>query len=148
MVVQRTPPQVRRSPRKGSVVPSEAPVTSQPQETSRIVSSTPSTSSRIEPSTPVPHTAASDFPSLDQMAAVSKEQRSVTRPSANRAAFAASFPATSLAQVPSSLPRPTAPVRTIRMDESSDDNQRARAARSSGSTPGRAPYLAVIASER
>lgn len=112
-------------------MPSEAPVTSQPQETSRIVSSTPSTSSRIEPSTPVPHTAASDFPSLDQMAAVSKEQRSVTRPSANRAAFAASFPATSLAQVPSSLPRPTAPVRTIRMDESSDDNQRARAARSS-----------------
>ncbi|KAJ9478468.1 hypothetical protein PHBOTO_002022 [Pseudozyma hubeiensis] len=132
MVVQRTPPQVRRSPRKESSQPPEAPFSSQSsQKIGKVVSSTPSTASRAVPSTPVPHNGASDFPSLDQMAAVSKEQRSVTRPTTNRAAFAASFPATSSNHVPSSLPRPTAQVRSIQTEQISDDNQRTRAARSS-----------------
>ncbi|GAC96514.1 hypothetical protein PHSY_004094 [Pseudozyma hubeiensis SY62] len=132
MVVQRTPPPVRRSPRKGSSQPPEAPLSSQSsQRIGKIVSSTPSTLSRAVPSTPVPHNGASDFPSLDQMAAVSKEQRSVTRPTTNRAAFAASFPATASNHVPSSLPRPTAQVRSIQTEQESDENQRSRAARSS-----------------
>ena len=75
------------------------------------------------------HAAASDFPSLDQMAAVSKEQRSAGRPT-NRAAFTASFPASSSNTVPSSLPRPVHTHR-IQLDSDSDDNQRPRAARSS-----------------
>ncbi|SJX61552.1 uncharacterized protein SRS1_12537 [Sporisorium reilianum f. sp. reilianum] len=134
MVVQRTPPPVRRSPRKGSVPPSETSLSqsSQPQKIGKIVASTPSTASRAEPSTPVAHPAASDFPSLDQMAAVSKEQRSVSRPTTNRAAFAASFPAsTSSNHVPSSLPRPAAQVRSIQHDNQLDEQQRSRAARSS-----------------
>ncbi|TKY86627.1 hypothetical protein EX895_004266 [Sporisorium graminicola] len=134
MVVQRTPPPVRRSPRKGSAPPSDTPLsqTARSQHGAKVVSSTPSTASRAEPSTPVAHPAASDFPSLDQMAAVSKEQRSASRPTANRAAFAASFPAaTSSNLVPSSLPRPAAQVRSIQSDNQHDDHQRSRVARSS-----------------
>ncbi|EST07451.1 hypothetical protein PSEUBRA_002524 [Kalmanozyma brasiliensis GHG001] len=138
MVVQRTPPPVRRSPRKEAAAVTQAPFSSQPplssqaQKIANTIASTPSASSRAEPFTPVPHNAASDFPSLDQMAAVSKEQRSVTRPTANRAAFAASFPASSSNTVPSSLPRPTAQLRSTQLinDENNHD-QRSRAARSS-----------------
>ncbi|CDR87127.1 uncharacterized protein SPSC_00253 [Sporisorium scitamineum] len=134
MVVQRTPPPVRRSPRKGSVPPSETSLSqsSQAQKIGKIVAATPSTASRAEPSTPLASAAASDFPSLDQMAAVSKEQRSVSRPTTNRAAFAASFPATTSSNlVPSSLPRPAAQVRSILPENQHDDNQRSRVARSS-----------------
>ena len=126
MVVQRTPPPVRRSPRKESAPPPESA-----QKIGKIVSSTPSTASRAVPSTPVPHAAASDFPSLDQMAAVSKEQRSISRPTTNRAAFAASFPATNSNFVPSSLPRPAPQLRSTEIQGQLDDNQRSRAARSS-----------------
>ncbi|KAJ1028794.1 hypothetical protein NDA16_001959 [Ustilago loliicola] len=63
------------------------------------------------------------------MAAVSKEQRSASRP-ANRAAFAAAFPATSFNHVPSSLPRPAAQVHRVQSSDA-DENQRQRAARSS-----------------
>ncbi|SPO24654.1 uncharacterized protein UTRI_01620_B [Ustilago trichophora] len=135
MVVQRTPPPVRRSPRKEASA-SEASFTSfssqtsQPRKIGKLANSTPSAASRAEPATPVQHAAASEFPSLDQIAAVSKEQRSASR-SNNRAVFTASFPATSSNTVPSSLPRPTAQVHRIHLDSDSDDNQRPRAARSS-----------------
>ncbi len=135
MVVQRSPPPVRRSPRKETPASeasfsSFASNTSQARKIGKLPSSGPSTASRVEPATPVQPTAVSEFPSLDQMAAVSKEQRSASRPD-NRAAFAASFPATSSNHVPSSLPRPAAQVHRIQIDSDSDDNQRPRAARSS-----------------
>ncbi|SPO22942.1 uncharacterized protein UTRI_01620 [Ustilago trichophora] len=135
MVVQRSPPPVRRSPRK-EVAASDASFTSfssqtsQARKTGKVANSTPSAASRAEPATPLQHAAASDFPSLDQMAAVSKEQRSASRPN-NRAVFTASFPTTSFNTVPSSLPRPTAQVHRIHLDSDSDDYQRPRAARSS-----------------
>lgn len=62
------------------------------------------------------------------MAADSKEQRSVSRPS-NRAAFTASFPATSSSHVPSSLPRPTA--QALRSQHDSLNGAASRVARSS-----------------
>lgn len=74
--------------------------------------------------------AVSDFPSLDQMAAVSKEQRSASRP-ANRAAFAAAFPATSSNYVPSSLPRPAAQVHRVQPSDADENQRQQRAARSS-----------------
>ncbi|KAJ1029877.1 hypothetical protein NDA13_003116 [Ustilago tritici] len=132
MVVQRTPPPVYRSPRKDPSA-SEASFssfssqTSQARKIGKLASS--SAASHIEPSTPVQSAALSDFPSLDQMAAVSKEQRSASRP-ANRAAFAAAFPASGSAHIPSSLPRPTAQVNRGPSNDG-DENRPQRPARSS-----------------
>ncbi|GAC76427.1 hypothetical protein PANT_22d00022 [Moesziomyces antarcticus T-34] len=138
MVVSRSPPPVRRSPRKDASAALDASFSSfsshatQPRKIGKLPSARSSAASVVEPATPV-HAAApaSSFPSLDQMAAASQERRSASRP-ADRAAFSASFPAKTSNMVPSSLPRPVSRPQMLHSDDDEQDPaHRARGARSS-----------------
>ncbi len=138
MVVSRSPPPVRRSPRKDASAALDASFSSfsshatQPRKIGKLPSARSSAASVVEPATPV-HAAApaSSFPSLDQMAAASQERRSASRPT-DRAAFSASFPAKSSNMVPSSLPRPVSRPQMLHSDDDEQDPaHRARGARSS-----------------